>query len=247
MAHRRSARVAELPPRMPPAHRRPPSGRDVLTLLIDFPQQELLAAALGHTATPALLSLELVSKRVRSALRVEALHDVWRAHMPMQLEQMLRRDRNCLGQEHRNANQSLASSLTARDHFLRSRRATQRLRHIVDSAKTEYKIKTGRNGAVDTCPNRSMAPESLYRWWEDVREATLDGADIQLRDNSGQTLLHWAVCLGDFKMAHELCKAGLSPTAGAKPHGPNRPGHRPVDIVIPGSRIEGLLNEFRHQ
>ena len=76
-------------------------------------------------------------------------------------------------------------------------------------------------------------------------QAVLDGADVQLLDNSGQSMLHWAVTMGDFKMVRELCKAGLQPTERAKPRGPNSPGHRPVDIAISGSRIADMLREYR--
>ena len=242
-ARRRSARVAELPPRIPPAHLRPSRGSDVLTLLIDYPQQEVLAMALGNCSAASLLSLELVSKRVRQALHAGALDDVWAAHVPMQLTQSGFHAFHEIGQ-----NGPGPSDLAPRGQYLRSRHATIQLRHVVDGAKTKYKIKTGRNGAIESFAHPSRAPHALGRMWQDVILAVLSGADVQLSDNSGQTLLHWAVCLGDFKMARELCKAGLSPIARAKPLGPNSGlGHRPVDVAIAGSRIEDLLNEYYHQ
>ena len=119
---------------------------------------------------------------------------------------------------------------------------------MVDSAKTKYKIKTGRNGAIDSYPDPTSAPDALRRMWADVIQAVLSGADVQVTDNSGQTLLHWAVCLGDLIMARALCKAGLSPTARAKRLGPSSGlGHRPVDVAIVGSAMEKLLNEYCHQ
>ena len=248
-ARRRSARVSQLPPRIPPAHLRPSRGSDVLTLLIDYPQQEVLAIALGNCSAAALLSLELVSKRVRQALRAGALDDVWAEHIPMQVDQCLGVvGRNCLGSWHWSEIPVVPSNLAPRGQYLRSRHATIQLRRVVDGAKTTYKIKTSRNGALDSLHHPSAAPDALYRWWQDVKSAVLGGANLQLSDSSGQTLLHWAVCLGDFKMARELCKAGLSPTARAKRLGPSSGlGHRPVDIAIVGSRIEDLLNEWCHQ
>ena len=248
-ARRRSARVSQLPPRIPPAHLRPSRGSDVLTLLIDYPQQEVLAIALGNCSAAALLSLELVSKRVRQALRAGALDDVWAEHIPMQVDQCLGVvGRNCLGSWHWSEIPVVPSNLAPRGQYLRSRHATIQLRRVVDGAKTTYKIKTSRNGAIDSLHHPSDAPDALYRWWQDVKLAVLGGADVQLSDSSGQTLLHWAVCLGDFKMARELCKAGLSPTARAKRLGPSSGlGHRPVDIALVGSRIEDLLNEWYHQ
>ena len=241
-ARRRSVRVAEQPPRMPPAHKRPSRGRDVLTLLIDYPQQEVLAMALGNCSADSLLSLELVSKRVRQALCTGALDDVWAAHIPMHFAQSAG-EVWLMGQSG-----LVPSTLAPRGQYLRSWRATVQLRRIVDGAKTTYKIKTGRNGAMDSIPHLSFAPSALCRWWQDVKESALGGANLQLSDNSGQSLLHWAVCLGDFKMALELCKAGLSPTARAKPLGPSSGlGHRPVDIAIADSRIENLLNEYRQE
>ena len=227
---------------MPPAHLRPSRGSDVLTFLIDYPQQEVLAMALGNCSVASLLSLELVSKRVRQALRAGALDDVWAAHIPMQVAHGMQEFHE-LGQ-----NRPLPSDLAPHEQYLRSRHATIQMRHVVDGAKTTYKIKTGRNGAIDSLPHPSCAPYAVGRWWQDVKLAVLSGADVQLSDSSGQTLLHWAVCLGDFKMARELCKAGLSPTARAKRLGPSSGlGHRPVDIAIVGSRIEDLLNEWYHQ
>ena len=53
LSHRRAAaapaththmrRIAVLPPRLPPTHMRPRRSRDVLTLLIEYGEQELLA------------------------------------------------------------------------------------------------------------------------------------------------------------------------------------------------------------
>lgn len=242
-ARRRSTRVAQLPPRMPPVHMRPVRGRDALSLLVEHPQAELLAMALGNCSAQSLLSLELVSKRVRTSLRSAELEGVWAAHEPVQIEQHLGRFVNCLGKD--NVNCSVPNNLDARGRYLRSRHATARLRDLIDHAKTRYKIKTGRDGAVDTVSDPSQVPPSLANWWRDAKEAMLRGADVQLRDNSGQTTLHWAVTLGDFKMVRELCKAGVEPTVRAKPLGPSRPGHRPVDVALPGSRIEDMLNEYR--
>ena len=236
---------------MPPARMRPVRDRDVLTFLIDHGEPDLLTTALGHCDVPTLLALELVSRRTRQAMHRSVLDKVWAKHIPLQVDQWLGTHRNCVQKEcfggRFNKNALVASNAAPRVLYLRSRHATIRLRHVVSSAKTEYKIRTGRNGAIDTLAHFKKAPDNLYSWWLDVREATFDGADIQLCDNSGQTLLHWAVCVGDFKMAHELCKKGLSPTARAKPSGPNGSGHRPVDIVIEGSRIEALLREYTRE
>ena len=233
-ARRRSARVAELPQRVPPVHLRPQRGSDVLTFLIDYP--EVLAVALGNCSAASLLSLELVSKHVCQALRARELDDVWAAHIPMQVAKTMQECR-C----------HIPNDMAPRGQYLRSRHATVRLRHVVDSAKTKYKIKTGRNGAIDSYPDPTSAPDALRRMWADVIQAVLSGADVQVTDNSGQTLLHWAVCLGDLIMTRKLCKAGLSPTARAKRLGPSSGlGHRPVDVAV-GSAMEKLFNEHFHQ
>lgn len=228
---RRSARVAELPQRVPPVHLRPPRGSDVLTFLIDYP--EVLAVALGNCSAASLLSLELVSKDVCEALRARELDDVWAAHIPMQVAKTM---------------QDVPNDMAPRGHYLRSRHATIQLRQVVDGAKTKYKIKTGRNGAIDSYSHLTCAPDALRRMWADVTFAVLSGADVQVSDNAGQTLLHWAVCLGDLYMARALCNAGLSPTARAKRLGPSSGlGHRPVDVAIVGSSMEKVLNEYYHQ
>ena len=84
-----------------------------------------------------------------------------------------------------------------------------------------------------------MYKRQLQDWWADAKEAILRGADVDLRDNNGQTLLHWAVMLGDFKMVRELCKAGLSTVAG------NWAGKSPLYLALPGSRIADMLLEYK--
>jgi hypothetical protein len=246
-ARRRSPRVAELPPRMPPARMRPGRGRDALSLLVEYPQPELLAMALSNLDACSLLALELVSKTVGNSLHGAALDGVWAAHMPVQIEQHLGRPFNCLGMD--NVNDLVANNLCARGRYLRSRAATARLRDVIDHAKTRYKIKTERNGAVETVAHPSHVPPPLASFWRDATDAMLRGADVELRDNAGQTTLHWAVTLCDVKMVRELCKAykkaGLQIDVRAKPLGPTRDGHRPVDIAIPSSHIESVLNEYR--
>ena len=199
--------------------------------------------ALDHVDAAAMVSLEQVSKSVAAGLRVEALDEVWAAHIPVQVRQCLGQSQNCLGHESpgRFGKQALLpANMDSRRQYLRSRDATIRLGRIVEGAKSKYKIRTARNGAVNTLEHYRDAPEALATWWADVKEAVLDGADVRLRDCSGQGLLHWAVTLGDFKMVRELCRAGLRPDARAKPHGPNRPGISPVDMAIFGSRIEAF-------
>ena len=119
-----------LPQRVPPVHLRPQRGSDVLTFLIDYP--EVLAVALGNCSAASLLSLELVSKHVCQALRARELDDVWAAHIPMQVAKTMQECR-C----------HIPNDMAPRGQYLRSRHATVRLRRVVDSAKTKYKIRQG--------------------------------------------------------------------------------------------------------
>ena len=86
-----------------------------------------------------------------------------------------------------------------------------------------------------------MAHPSLKTWWAAAKDAILRGADIDLRDDSRQTLLHWAVMLGSVKIARELCKAGLST------YSRNRVGKTPIDLAISDSRVADTLNEYRRR
>lgn len=243
-----SRRVAELPSRnYSDTGGRPARGHDALTNLVSFPEAELLAMTLQHLDARSLLALELVSKGVRASLKGAALESVWDAHLPVQVDQKLGQFTNCIGKE--NENRTVPSNLDARSKYLRSRQATLRLRDVVDGAKKKYKIPTGRNGSVETTTHTSVAHPALVSWWRDVKEAILQGADAELRDNSEQTLLHWAVTLGDLKMARELLKAGgpttyLHAHVRARPAGPHRHGARPLDLAIPGSRVHNMLLEY---
>lgn len=223
MEARRSRRVAAMPPKR---------GRDALTLLVDFPQPELFVLALTHVDARSLMALELVNKALRDIMRSTAVNGVWAAEMPRQVDQRLGQAVNCIGKP--NVNES-ASTLAARGRYLRSRHATMCLRDVFEHAKSHYKIK----GAVKTVVRHHMAHPSLQDWWADAKEAILRGADVDLRDNNGQTLLHWAVMLGDFKMVRELCKAGLSTVAF------NWAGKSPLYLALPGSRIADMLLEYK--
>uniref|UniRef100_A0A7S0J812 Uncharacterized protein n=1 Tax=Calcidiscus leptoporus TaxID=127549 RepID=A0A7S0J812_9EUKA len=237
---RRSHRVASTMPRpLPPRHARPARGRDVITLLMHYPQQELFEKALHFLAGDgeALLALGAVSRNVRTALQSEAVGDVWAACTPLHVSAPAS---NLLG-----GPRSSSAPTTPHSKFLQCWRATLRLRQVLEGAKSLYKIKTLRNGQVATCEHPGAAPDNLGRWWADARAAILSGADAQMCDGSGQTLLHWAACLGDAKVMLALLRVGLDPEARSKPHGPSTPGIRPVDIVISGSRCEDLLNEWR--
>ena len=226
MEARRSRRVAGLPPGGPSR------GRDALTLLVEFPQPELFALALAHDVdTRSLMGLELVNKALRDIMRSTALNGVWAAEMPRQVDQRLGQAVNCIGKP--NVNESVPSTLAARGRYLRSRHATLRLRDVIDATYDQDAF-----GAVDTVERHHMAHPSLQRWWADAKDAILQGADIDLRDDNGQTLLHWAVTLGDFKMVRELCKAGLSTLDG------DDDAERPIDLALPDSRIADMLSEY---
>ena len=171
---------------MPPSHMRPQRDRDVLSLLIDHPQQELFVIALHHADAAAMLALPLVSKNVCAALRGDALNEVWAALLPLQVKQCLGQSINCLGQEFAEVSTGwnrvflnatlLPANLDPRRQYLRSRAATMRLVSIVEGAKSKYKIKTARNGGIDTLEHHSHAPLPLAAWWADVKEVrTSDG------------------------------------------------------------------------
>jgi hypothetical protein len=228
-SRRQTRRVAAMPPKR---------GHDALTLLVEFPQPELFALAVHHVDDPrSLLALELVNKALRDIMRSPALNGAWAAEMPRQIDQRLGQAVNCIGKP--NVNESMPSTLAARGRYLRSRHATLRLRDVID-AKSRYGIETDRFGrdAVDTVERHHMAHPSLQHWWADAKDAILQGADVDLRDYNGQTLLHWAVKLGDFKMVRELCKAGLSALDG------DVVAERPIDLALPDSRIADMLSEY---
>ena len=170
--------------------------------------------ACSHSYARTLMALELVNKALRDRLRSLALDGVWAAHVPRQVDQRLGQAVSCIGNP--NVNESVPSTLAARGRYLRSRHATILLR---EHAKTRHSIQ------IDT-------------WWADAKDAILRGADVDLRDNNGQTLLHWAVMLGDFKMVRELCKAGLSTLDE------NLAGACPIDLALLESRIENMLSEY---
>lgn len=186
--------------------------------------------ALEHLDGDDLVALALVSTAMTAILDDRTLRHIWSSRVPTHVSRV-------------RFHLAPPPPPAPRKAFQHCRRATLRLRRVVDTAKTEYKIKTGRNGSVDSCPCPAEAPEKMRIWWDDAKAAILDGADVALRDNSGQTLLHWAVCLGDFQVVAALLGVGLDPMARSKPLGPNTPGHRPYDIAISGSRIMNLLIE----
>ena len=230
-SRRQTRRVAAMPPKR---------GHDALTLLVEFPQPELFALALTHVDARSLMALELVNKALRDIMRSTALHGVWAAEMPLQVDQRLGQAVNCIGKP--NVNESVPSTLAARGRYLRSRHATLRLRDVIDHAKSWYNI-NHRDGTtstikVKTVERHHMAHPSLQRWWADAKDAILQGADVDLRDDNGQTLLHWAVKLGDFKMVRELCKAGLSTLQI------DDDADRPIDLALPDSRIADMLSEY---
>ena len=220
-SRRQTRRVAAMPPKR---------GHDALTLLVEFPQPELFAMAVRQFDPRSLMALELVNKALRDIMRSTALNGAWAAEMPRQVDQRLGQAVNCIGKP--NVNKSVPCTLAARGRYLRSRHATLRLRDVIDRDPSRG------TGAVDTVERHHMAHPSLQRWWADAKDAILQGADVDLRDDNGQTLLHWAVVLGDFKMVRELCKAGLSTLVfddGAD---------RPIDLALPDSRIADMLSEY---
>ena len=221
-SRRQTRRVAAMPPRR---------GHDALTLLVEFPQPELFVLALTHVDVRSLLALELVNKALRDIMRSTALNGAWAAEMPRQVDQRLGQAVSCIGKP--NVNESVPTTLAARGRYLRSRHATLLLRDDID-AMSRYET----DGAVDTVERLHMAHPTLQHWWADAKDAILQGADVDLRDNNGQTLLQWAVKLGDFKMVRELCKAGLSTLDG------DVVAERPIDLALPDSRIADMLSEY---
>ena len=185
------------------------------------------------------MALELVNKAVRDKLRDAVLDDVWAAHLPRQVDQRFGQGLDCIGKS--NVNEDVPTTLAARGRYLRSRHATLRLRDVIGHAESRYNVETDRYGEVETVEDHRTAHPSLKTWWAAAKDAILRGADIDLCDDSRQTLLHWAVMLGSVKIARELCKAGLST------YSRNRAGKTPIHLVISDSRVADTLNEYRRR
>ena len=199
----------------------------MLSLLLAFPEIELVLIALRSLDGQSLVALSLTCKNCHEFLRGEQLAQLWSARVPNHIRPLP----NHLPK-------------VPRELFLCCRRATVRMGQLISvQALKRYKVKRRSDGSVDTCETLADAPPALARWWADVRALLVSGADATYRDSSGQTALHWAVTMGDEAMVLKLLQLGLEPRARAnRVRGPNTPGARPVDLAVEGSVIAHMLN-----
>ena len=85
-----------------------------------------------------------------------------------------------------------------------------------------------------------QCPFELKQWWKHVQRCMVKGADLSTRDANEQTLLHWAITVGDAFFVTTLLKAGLDRNVKAKRRGPNTPGISPLNMAE-GMQADGPI------
>ena len=135
-----SARQAALKSPMPPKHKRPKRGADVLTRLVA--EEDLLQLVLDVMPAEDLCRMR-VDRALLAQLRRPEFANIWRKH---------------LATVHVLTETSLPSEPHAR--FIAHKQASLRLRHILEKGMREYRVEVKSSGQASPRIERSI---SLWR------------------------------------------------------------------------------------